>query len=259
MWKYNDLQSARWKKKGYIYYNCSDCHYNLNESYIEEKLLNFILSLIEYDQVVKKYFYPVLEEKYKYIPESIDELIKDLEGQRERIKNAFIAGLVKMEDFGEDLKLIEEKLNNLETQKLEHMEVNNQKFSPMKIMADRDFEIESKINDQFFFSDLELQWNMKSKLEKQEFISRFIESMIVSKDSNGQYKLEKINFRSRYIEELNKLNNSLVIDLAKPSENSESGVQVLKSTPTLTKKELNEYIENLKGYYDVKYYEDYFE
>ena len=247
------------KKKGYIYYNCSDCHYNLNESYIEEKLLNFILSLIEYDQVVKKYFYPVLEEKHKYIPESIDEQIKDLEGQRERIKNAFIAGLVKMEDFGEDLKLIEEKLNNLETQKLEHMEVNNQKFSPMKIMADRDFEIESKINDQFFSSDLELQWNMKSKLEKQEFISRFIESMIIEKDSHGQYQIKKINFRSRYIQELNKLNNSLVIDLAKPSENSESGVQVLKSTPTLTKKELNEYIENLKEYYDVKYYEDYFD
>lgn len=55
------------------------------------------------------------------------------------------------------------------------------------------------------------------------------------------------------------MNNSLVIDLAKPSENSDSGVQVLKSTPTLTKKELNEYIENLKEYYDVNYYEDYFD
>lgn len=247
------------KKKGYIYYNCSDCHYNLNESYIEEKLLNFILSLIEYDQVVKKYFYPVLEEKHEYIPESIDEQIKDLEDQRERIKNAFISGVVKMEDFSEDYNLIESKLNALETQKLEHMEVNNQKFSPMKIMADRDFEIESKINEERFSSDLELQWNMKSKLEKQEFISRFIESMIIEKDSHGQYQIRKINFRSRYIQELNKLNNSLVIDLAKPSENSESGVQVLKSTPTLTKKELNEYIENLKEYYDVKYYEDYFD
>lgn len=164
-----------------------------------------------------------------------------------------------MEDFSEDYNLIETKLNALETQKLEHMEVNNQKFSPMKIMADRDFEIESKINEEIFSSDLELQWNMKTKLEKQEFISRFIESMIIEKDSHGQYQIRKINFRSRYIQELNKLNNSLVIDLVKPSENSESGVQVLKSTPTLTKKELNEYIENLKEYYDVKYYEDYFD
>ena len=98
----------------------------------------------------------------------------------------------KMEDFSEDYNLIESKLNALETQKLEHMEVNNQKFSPMKIMADRDFEIESKINEERFSSDLELQWNMKSKLEKQEFISRFIESMIIEKDSHGQYQIRKM-------------------------------------------------------------------
>ena len=126
-------------------------------------------------------------------------------------------------------------------------------------MADRDFEIESKINDKIFSADLECEWNMKSKIEKQEFISKFIESMIIEKDSHGQYKINKINFRSRYLEELNKLNNAMVIDLAKLSEDADSGVQVIKSTPTLTKKELNEYIENLKEYYDVKYYEDYYD
>lgn len=227
-----------------IYYNCSACHYNLNESYVEDKLLNFICSLVEYDQVVQKYFYPVLEEKDEFIPDSINEQIEELKNQKARIKKAMILGVVEMEDFAEDMKLIEEKLNILESQKLKHMEVNNQKFSPMKIMADRDFEIESKINDKIFSADLECEWNMKSKIEKQEFISKFIESMIIEKDSHGQYKINKINFRSRYLEELNKLNNAMVIDLAKPSEDADSGVQVIKSTPTLTKKELNEYIEN---------------
>ena len=247
------------EKKKYVYYNCSACHYNLNESYVEDKLLNFICSLVEYDQVVQKYFYPVLEEKDEFIPDSVNEQIEELKNQKERIKKAMILGVVEMEDFAEDIKLIEEKLNILETQKLEHMEVNNQKFSPMKIMADRDFEIESKINDSIFSADLEFEWNMKSKIEKQEFISKFIESMIIEKDSHGQYKINKINFRSRYLEELNKLNNAMVIDLAKPSDDADSGVQVIKSTPTLTKKELNEYIENLKEHYDVKYYEDYYD
>lgn len=119
-----------------------------------------------------------------------------------RIKKSMILGVVEMEDFAEDMKLIEEKLNILENQKLEHTEVNNQKFSPMKIMADRDFEIESKINDNIFTTDLEFEWNMKSKIEKQEFISKFIESMIIEKDSHGQYQIIKINFRSRYLEEI---------------------------------------------------------
>ena len=34
------------------------------------------------------------------------------------------------------------------------------------------------------------------------------------------------------------------------------GISVIKSTPRITKKELNEYVEHLKEYYDVKYYED---
>ncbi len=212
------------KKKGYVYYGCSACHYNLNESYVEDKLKNFICSLIEYDQVVQKYFYPVLEEKHEYVPDSINEQIEELNNQKARIKKAMIMWVVKMEDFAEDIKLIEEKLNTLETQKLKHMEVNNQKFSPMKIMADRDFEIETKINQGFFSEDLEMEWNIKTKDEKQEFISRFIESMIIEKDSHGQYQIKKVNFRSRYLEELNKLNNAMVIDLAKPSQEAEKGI-----------------------------------
>lgn len=112
----------------------------------------------------KKYFYPVLEEKDEFIPDSVNEQIEELKNQKERIKKAMILGVVEMEDFAEDIKLIEEKLNILETQKLEHMEVNNQKFSPMKIMADRDFEIESKINDSIFSADVEFEWNIKFKI-----------------------------------------------------------------------------------------------
>ena len=69
-----------------------------------------------------------------------------------------------------------------------------------------------------------MEWNIKTKDEKQEFISRFIESMIIEKDSHGQYQIKKVNFRSRYLEELNKLNNAMVIDLAKPSQEAEKGI-----------------------------------
>ena len=243
------------KKKKYMYYNCSDCGLYYREDQVEDILLNFILSLIEYDQVVKKYFYPVLEEKHDYVPERLNSEIDELNKKKDRIKKAFLSGLVEMEDFAEDYKLIEEKLNQLETEKLEHIQVNNQKFSPMKIMADRDIEIETKINENIFSDELEFEWDIKSKQEKQEFISRFIESIILDKTESGTYKIIKINFRSRYLQELKKLTESCSVDLAKPS--SEYGkVEVIKSTPRLTKQELNEYIQNLKSEYDVKYYED---
>jgi site-specific DNA recombinase len=244
------------KKKKYMYYNCGDCHLYFREDKIEDVLLNFILSLVEYDSVVKKYFYPILAEKEEHKTDEIEKEIADLEKRRDRIKKAFVSGIVEMEDFAEDYKLIEEKLNKLEQIRMDNMKIDTEHFSLMKIMADRDFEIESRLNEESFVEDLKAQWNMKTKTEKQEFISKFIESMILEKDEeNDSFKILQINFRSRYLDELEKLNKADAIDLAKPTDDMQ-GISVIKSTPRITKKELNEYIENLKEHYDVKYYED---
>ena len=249
-------KGAGGKKKKYMYYNCGDCHLYFREDKIEDVLLNFILSLVEYDEVVKKYFYPILAEKEEVNTENIDKEIAELEKQRNRIKKAFMSGIVEMEDFAEDYKSIEDKLNKLEQDKMKNMEIDTEHFSLMKIMADRDFEIESRLNSDSFVEDLKTEWNTKTKLEKQEFISKFIESMVLEKDEeNDSFKITKINFRSRYLDELKKLNKADCIDLAKPTEDMQ-GISVIKSTPRITKSELNEYIENLKEYYDVKYYED---
>ena len=170
------------KKKKYMYYNCADCHLYFREDKIEEVLLNFILSLVEYDEVVKKYFYPILAEKEEINTENIDKEIAELEKQRNRIKKAFMSGIVEMEDFAEDYKSIEDKLNKLEQDKMKNMEIDTEHFSLMKIMADRDFEIESRLNSDSFVEDLKAEWNAKTKIEKQEFISKFIESMVLEKD-----------------------------------------------------------------------------
>ena len=244
------------KKKKYMYYNCGDCHLYFREDKVEDVLLNFILSLVEYDEVVKKYFYPILAEKEEVITENIDKEIAVLEGQRNRIKKAYMSGIVEMEDFAADYKIIEDKLNKLEQDKMKNMEIDTEHFSLMKIMADRDFEIESRLNSDSFVENLKTEWNTKNKIEKQEFISKFIESMILEKiEENDSFKIIKINFRSRYLDELKKLNKADCIDLAKPTEDMQ-GIAVIKSTPRVTKAELNEYIENLKEHYDVKYYED---
>ena len=134
--------------------------------------------MVEYDEVVKKYFYPILAEKEEVNTENIDKEIAELEKQRNRIKKAFISGIVEMEDFAEDYKSIGEKLNKLEQDKMKNMEIDTEHFSLMKIMVDRDFEIESRLSSDSFVEDLKTEWDTKTKLEKQEFISKFIESTV---------------------------------------------------------------------------------
>ena len=229
-------KGAGGKKKKYMYYNCADCHLYFREDKIEEVLLNFILSLVEYDEVVKKYFYPILAEKEEINTENIDKEIAELEKQRNRIKKAFMSGIVEMEDFAEDYKSIEDKLNKLEQDKMKNMEIDTEHFSLMKIMADRDFEIESRLNSDSFVEDLKAEWNAKTKIEKQEFISKFIESMVLEKDEeNDGFKIIKINFRSRYLDELKKLNKADCIDLAEPTDDMK-GISVIKVHQELQRK-----------------------
>ena len=87
-----------------------------------------------------------------------------------------------MEDFSEEYKIIEEKINILETKKYEKLNTNSLSFTPQQLMADRDIEREKLIRTNQLNNILKQEWDKKSKEEKQEFISKFIESMTLLKD-----------------------------------------------------------------------------
>lgn len=169
-------------KKKYMYYTCEHCKTYYREDKIEECLQRFILELVEYDMAVKKYFLPILADKKETKTEKLDQEIDTLQKQKERIKKAYVSGIVEMEDFSEDYKIIEEKINILETKKYEKLNTNSLSFTPQQLMADRDIEREKLIKNNKLNETLKQEWNKKSKEEKQEFISKFIESMILLKN-----------------------------------------------------------------------------
>ncbi len=169
-------------KKKYMYYTCEHCKTYYREDKIEECLQRFILELVEYDMTVKKYFLPILADKKETKIEKLDQEIDTLQKQKERIKKAYVSGIVEMEDFSEDYKIIEEKINILETKKYENLNMNSLSFTPQQLMADRDIEREKLIKDNKLNETLKQEWNKKSKEEKQEFISKFIESITLLKN-----------------------------------------------------------------------------
>ncbi len=93
-----------------------------------------------------------------------------------------MSGIVEMEDFSEDYKLIEEKLEILEQKKSELLNLDNITFTPQQLMADRDIERETMIRLDTLNDVVKTNWESKTKDEKQEFISKFIESVILIKD-----------------------------------------------------------------------------
>lgn len=243
-------------KRKYMYYTCEHCHINFNENYVEQLLENFIYDLLEYDMAVKKFFLPILEDKNNKIDTTIiDKEIRTLEKQRDRIKQAYIKGIVEMEDFKEDYKLIEDKLANLENKKLELVNLETFNYSPHELLAERDLEREKMIILDTLNTVLKTKWNGMEKSEKQEFISKFIDTIEIKKDSKGNLILEKINFRSGFINELLKFYNAGIFDVAVPvmiGDNEEC----IKGG-RMTEDELNKYLNKMNEHFETSFYEMY--
>ena len=247
-------KGAGGKKKKYMYYHCDNCRLYLREDLIEQVAMPMIMNLIEYDMTVKKYFFPVLADKKEKSTSKLDKEISTLQNQKTRIKDAYLKGIVEMEDFSEDYKIIEDKLKILEQKRLEIIDINKQTFSPQSLMADRDVEKEKLIRSNKFKDMLMAEWESKTKEEKQEFISKFIESVTIDKDKRGYYSLENIKFRKNYIDQLVTLLNKGMFEVEIPCTKGKEETTVTSSV-LMDKKELNEYMDRLNDYYEVSYYE----
>ena len=243
-------------KRKYMYYTCEHCHINFNESHVEKLLKNFIYDLLEYDMAVKKFFLPVLEDKTNNIDTtSIDKEIRDLEKQSNRIKNLYIKGIVEIDDFKEDYKLIEDKLANLESKKLELINLKTFNYSPHELLAVRDLEREKMIRLDTLNSVLKTKWNGMGKSEKQEFISKFIDTIEIKKDSKGNLILEKINFRNGFIRQLVKFYEVGIFDVAVPVMvgNKEETIKGGR----MNEDQLDKYLSKMNKHFETSFYEMY--
>ena len=239
------------KKKKYMYHHCPNCKIYLREDLIEQQVMPFIMNLIEYDMTVKKYFYPVLADKKEKNTKKLDKEISTLQNQKNRIKEAYLKEIVSIDEFSQEHKVIDEKLKLLEQKRIEIIDTNKQSFSPQKIMADRDVAKEKLICSNKFKDMLIAEWENKTKEEKQEFISKFLESVTIEKDSKGNYNLVDIKLRQTFIEQIFKLMLNGMFDMTIPDEHDKE----VSTTVMMDKKELKEYMDRLNEYYEVSYYE----
>ena len=243
-------------KRKYMYYTCEHCHINFNEDHVEHLLRDFIYDLLEYDMAVKKFFLPVLEDKTNNIDTtSIDKEIRDLEKQRNRIKDLYIKGIVEIDGFKEDYKLIEDKLANLENKKLELVNLENFNYSPHELLAERDLEKEKMIRLDTLNTVLKTKWNGMDKSEKQEFISKFIDTIEIKKDSKGNLILEKINFRNGFIKQLVKFYDAGIFDVAVPVMvgNEEKTIKGGR----MNEEQLDKYLSKMNEHFETSFYEMY--
>ena len=196
------------KRKKYVYYNCEDCHENIRESYVEEEFEKIVGQLLRFDNEYNELFLPLFADKEKSVDKSdIEREIINLTKQKERIKKAYMSEVVELDDFKEDLKVINEKLDILTKQLEKEKDLKNRnRFTPEKVMADRDIQrifMQNGKDVSMFLT----QWQTMTKEDKQEFIARYIESLIFEKDDrypNGIHLVD-IKLKSLFTEKVSRL------------------------------------------------------
>ena len=242
------------KRKKYVYYNCEDCHENIRESYVEEEFEKIVGQLLRFDNEYNELFLPLFADKEKVADKSdIEREIINLTKQKERIKKAYMSEVVELDDFKENLKVINEKLDILTKQLEKEQELKNKnRFTPEKVMADRDLQRIFMTNGK----DVSLfltQWQTMTKEDKQEFIARYIESLTFEKDDrypNGIHLID-IKLKSLFTEKVSRLSELGLSQVPVEFISNDKSVMLNVSYP-LKESQVKDYMKEFKDIDGVK-------
>ena len=242
------------KRKKYVYYNCEDCHENIRESYVEEEFEKIVGQLLRFDNEYNELFLPLFADKERSVDKSdIEREIINLTKQKERIKKAYMSEVVELDDFKEDLKVINEKLDILTKQLEKEQELKNRnRFTPEKVMVDRDLQriFMQNGNDVSLFLT---EWQTMTKEDKQEFIARYIESLTFEKDDrypNGIHLID-IKLKSLFTEKVSRLSELGLSQVPVEFISNNKSVMLNVSYP-LKESQVKDYMKEFKDIDGVK-------
>ena len=242
------------RKRKYVYYNCEDGHVNIRESYVEEEFKKIVGQLLRFDNEYNELFLPLLADKERPFDKSdIEKEIISLTKQKERIKKAYMSEVVELDDFKEDLKVINEKLDTLSKQLEKERDLKSRnRFTPEKVMANRDIQRIFMQNGKDISIFLN-QWETMTKEDRQEFIARYIESLTFEKDEryhNGIHLVD-IKLKSLFNEKVNQLSNLGLSQVPVEFISNDKSIMLNVSYP-MKESQIKKYLDEMKDIEGVK-------
>ncbi|MDD2518657.1 MAG: recombinase family protein [Bacilli bacterium] len=195
--------SATTKKNGkkYYYYKCEHCKTYFNEVDVEERLMGLMLEISKQDELINDYYTPFIKSKLDNKKEDYTKMIKELDKQLDRIKTAYIKGILKLEDFDKEIKHIEFQRKELTKKQQEQKQYDNLNFTvdDLLILQDKQ-ELDMFINPAKFMNRIS-NWTEMSKDKKQKIIGTYIDNLVIEK-KDKEINVVNGNFRKSYLKEM---------------------------------------------------------
>jgi len=248
------------KKKKYIYYQCNDCKTMIREDNLVDLLLNQILTIIDYDISVRKYFAPLLKHKVENTNELLEKELNSLKDKKIRLKEAYLNKILNIDEYNADNKLLEDKITDLERKIKEEQELEQFNFTYEDMLLKRDLESIRALLDTNYESEFIVKWETLPINEKQELMMSYIDTIEVEK-KDKDLKIKRVNFRKTFIEEYANLFNKGGINRYQDvtiqvvnDDNSKELIQMEVCAP-MVRKDVKKHIERLEQYYKIDYNE----
>ena len=243
--------------KKYYYYKCSNCNMNVNENKVAEQFYYDFLTILEYDNLVNDYFTPFIKSKLDTDKTDYTKQLKQLDKEEDRIKTAYIKGVVKLKDFDKELKHIEYQRKTITKKQEEQKQYESLDFTvdDLTIIQDK------KLIENTLFPDIMIhqinEWLILPREEKQRLIAKYIDNLEIKK-ADKDITITNTNYRETMFVDL--LDYKQKYDLPVPFnialfEDSNKKAIRTRVWDLKTKEEARKYVDKLRKFYNVNYYE----
>ena len=234
-------------KTKHIYYKCANCSNRINEKRLEKSLMKFLNDMLDFFLIVDNSFKPTLNQDTEEKLKKYKTIINGLEEKSNRIKKAFIDGLLEPTVLANELKEIEKEL---EIAKEKVVELENLKES-MEYKQDVETifnlkEIE-KLKRKSEYVKTNSLWTKLSQEQKQFLINKYIDEIEVNVDKDYNVSITNIIFNKNEIENIGYMFRNDCFDMLIGIEDQEIILSNIKKDD-----ETKSYINTLRNFYNIK-------
>lgn len=154
-----------------------------------------------YDDSVRNYYTPFIKSKLEHDKIDYQKEVKELDKQKDKIKSAYIKGIVKMDEFGKDLKNIDYRIEEIKIKMKEQAQLEKFDFKVDDLLVIKDKQIlDLTYLKQDYINLLLVDWYTLTREGKQNYIKKYINKIDI-KLENKELTITNIDYKLFILEE----------------------------------------------------------
>lgn len=231
----------------HIYYKCNNCKKRISEKKIEKSLMKFLNDMLDFFLIIDNSFKPSMNHDIDNEIKKYAKLCDELKGKINRIKTAFLDGIIEAKELQKELNSLEnEQLKcDKKIKELEKLKINNDHKQDVELFFNIK-EIE-KIKYKSSYVKENNLWDKLSQEQKQFIINKYIDSIEITIDKDNKISISNIIFNQNEIENIGYMFRNDCFDMVVSVEDRDVILSSYKNN-----QETESYISNLRNFYHIK-------